>query len=117
MYHHGFKSGQYVVLFAHQGFEAEPDGADEARDDGGQDDLECQALRLFNALAPFAKMDEIGPEFDPIFFLDPKRCQDRRDGFKHHLVNLIVVKAFLFSENFGNDLLDFNSLHSSIPIN
>lgn len=35
-------------------------------------------MSLFNALASSAKVDEVGPQLDAVFFFDPERCQDRR---------------------------------------
>ena len=57
-------------LFAEHRFEAEPNGPDDAANNCGNDDLECQALRLFDALAPFAEMGEVSPQLFAILFLN-----------------------------------------------
>jgi hypothetical protein len=102
-------------LLGEHRLDAEPYGPDKAADDGGYDHLEAVALGLLDTLAPASKVLEVGAKLDPIFLVDPERCQDRRYRLEDNLVCVGVMEALLFSENLSNDFFNVISLHPPCP--
>ena len=102
-------------LLAEHRLDAEPHGPERAGYDDGQDSLERQALRLLDAVPPFAQMDEVELKFLAVVFLDPERCQDRCNGFEDNLVQRRPPPdGFLFEDGL-NDRADFIRRHFQLP--
>ena len=67
--------------------EAKPAGTEKAADDRGDSDPESDALGQLHTLAPLAEINEVGPQFDTVLLLDPKRTWDGGDDVRNSLVN------------------------------
>jgi len=67
--------------------EAKSAGTEKAADDRGDSDPESDPLGGPHTFAPLAEMNEVGPQFDAILLLDPKRTWDGGDDARNSLVN------------------------------